>query len=228
MKFHPLGDRAVVVDFGEGKSGSKRAQHFSARLAAKALTGIEDIVTVYSRVAVFYDIVRFASEGNLPHDNVGRALRQAAKVRPTRSTRPARPRVVRIPVCFDVGLGPDLEAWAAHTGLSPAKALKLYCASKYIVAALGFAPGFPYLTGLPAKLAMPRRATPRTSVPAGSVGIGGEQTGIYPLASPGGWNLIGRTPMSLFDFSTTPGSRLRVGDRVQFRRITAAEFAAWK
>jgi inhibitor of KinA len=92
------------------------------------------------------------------------------------------------------------------------------------VSCIGFTPGFPFLSGMPAKLATPRRATPRKEIPAGAVGIGGAQTGIYPLQSPGGWNLIGRTPLRLFDSKQNPPALLRAGDRVRFRRITHEEF----
>ncbi|MCX6943358.1 MAG: carboxyltransferase domain-containing protein, partial [Opitutales bacterium] len=97
-----------------------------------------------------------------------------------------------------------------------------------LVHAMGFAPGFPYLGGLPAKLSVPRRATPRPAVPAGSVGIGGAQTGIYPLATPGGWQIIGRTPLALFRPGATEPALLRVGDGVKFRAITPGELVAWK
>ena len=96
------------------------------------------------------------------------------------------------------------------------------------VHAIGFAPGFAYLGGLPERLHTPRRATPRVGVPAGTVGIGGAQTGVYPLATPGGWNLIGRTPLRLFDAGRTEPALLRTGDRVRFRAISAEEFAAWR
>jgi inhibitor of KinA len=105
---------------------------------------------------------------------------------------------------------------------------ELHQSGEYRVGAIGFLPGFPYLSGLPGKLHTPRLATPRLAVPGGSVGIGGAQTGIYPRTSPGGWNLIGRTPLVLFDEKAVPPSLLRVGDRVRFEAISPEEFAAWK
>jgi KipI family sensor histidine kinase inhibitor len=125
-------------------------------------------------------------------------------------------REVQIPVAYGGDDGPDLTDVAAHTGLAPDEVVRRHCAGEYVVYLLGFLPGFAFMGGLPPELATPRRAEPRTAVPARSVGIGGEQTGIYPLASPGGWNLIGRTPLELFDPSAKEPTLLRPGDRVRF------------
>ena len=125
-------------------------------------------------------------------------------------------RLVEIPVAYGGEHGPDLADVAAHTGFTPAEVVRRHSAGEYIVYLLGFLPGFAFMGGLAPELATPRRAEPRTAVPARSVGIGGEQTGIYPLASPGGWQLIGRTPLELFDPAATPPTLLRPGDRVRF------------
>jgi inhibitor of KinA len=116
---------------------------------------------------------------------------------------------------------------ARHTGFSAEEVIQRHTAAEYRVHCIGFSPGFPYLGGLPPELATPRRATPRKIVPAGSVGIGGAQTGVYPLPSPGGWHLIGRTPCQLFSVEKSPPAMLRTGDRVRFRSITREEFEAW-
>ncbi|MGL6018403.1 MAG: 5-oxoprolinase subunit PxpB [Gibbsiella quercinecans] len=126
------------------------------------------------------------------------------------------PRNVDIPVIYGGEYGPDLAAVAEHTGMSPQQVVECHAAAAYVVYFLGFQPGFPYLGGMPEKLATPRRAEPRLSVAAGSVGIGGGQTGIYPLASPGGWQIIGRTPRALFTPDTMPPTLLRPGDNVHF------------
>ncbi|HEX5960369.1 MAG TPA: 5-oxoprolinase subunit PxpB [Rhodanobacteraceae bacterium] len=132
------------------------------------------------------------------------------------------PWIVEVPVCYD---GPDLDAVAAYAGLSRAEVIARHTAAAYTVAMLGFAPGFPYLLGLDPALHMPRREYPRTRVPAGSVAIGGAQTGIYPRELPGGWNLVGRTPLVLFDPLREPPCLLAPGDRVRFRAIGTDEFA---
>lgn len=130
-----------------------------------------------------------------------------------------------IPVFYGDNVGPDLDAVAAHAGLSPDEVIARHVTGIYTVAMLGFAPGFPYLLGLDAALHVPRRADPRTRVPAGSVAIGGAQTGIYPRELPGGWHLIGRTPLQLFDPDRNPPALLAPATRVRFRAIDAAEFA---
>jgi inhibitor of KinA len=133
-------------------------------------------------------------------------------------------RIVDIPVCYDPEFALDLDDVAHHTGLSPKEIADLHQRASYRVNCVGFTPGFPYLSGLPARLAVPRRAVPRKEIAAGSVAIGGSQTGIYPVKSPGGWNIIGRTPLSLFDPSKNPPALLGAGDGVRFRAITRAEF----
>jgi inhibitor of KinA len=133
-------------------------------------------------------------------------------------------RSIEIPVCYAPEFGIDLEAVAAHHGMTAADVVRLHTAGRYHVRFLGFSPGFPYLSGLPAQLATPRLPTPRTHVPAGSVAIGGAQTGVYPLATPGGWRIIGRTPLRLFDPQRSPPAVLQMGDRVTFRSVPRAEF----
>jgi KipI family sensor histidine kinase inhibitor len=145
------------------------------------------------------------------------------------SSKPAIPEVmttdaIEIPVCYDPEFAPDLVNVAQHLGLSPQQVATLHAAGEYRVYFLGFSPGFAYLGGVSQALQVPRLATPRIHVRAGSVGLAGEQTGIYPSDSPGGWQLIGRTPHRMFDPSQNPASRLRPGDRVRFRPIGRMEF----
>jgi len=126
------------------------------------------------------------------------------------------PRLIEIPVVYGGSAGPDLPEVAERAGLTPPQVVELHSSADYIVYFIGFQPGFPYLGGLDTRLHTPRRAEPRVVVPAGSVGIGGSQTGIYPLAAPGGWQLIGHTPLSLFDPQQQPPTLMRPGDRVRF------------
>lgn len=135
-------------------------------------------------------------------------------------------RLIELPICYDGEFGPDLDEVAHHADLGPDDVIARHLAAEYLVAMLGFSPGFPYLRGLPPELAAPRRASPRLKIPAGSVGIAGTQTGIYPQATPGGWQLIGRTPACLFALDQSPPALLQPGDRVRFRRIDTAEFTA--
>ncbi|MEG3128713.1 5-oxoprolinase subunit PxpB [Pantoea cypripedii] len=125
-------------------------------------------------------------------------------------------RLVEIPVIYGGDVGPDLQVVADHAGMTPRQVVELHSSSAYVVYFIGFQPGFPYLGGLDSRLHTPRRAEPRVSVPAGSVGIGGSQTGVYPLATPGGWQLLGQTSISLFDPQLQPPTLLRPGDSVRF------------
>jgi inhibitor of KinA len=224
MTLSPLGDAAVVLELGHGISESTLA---SVRALAAALTrdppaGVVDVVPAFVSVTVFYDPPRIGSYEQLCAELKNRA----GRVISTASPIPAR--LVEIPVCYGGEFGPDLAPVAARCGLGTDEVIALHSGAEYTVYAIGFAPGFPYLGGLPAKLHTPRRSTPRTLVPAGSVGIGSGQTGIYPLATPGGWNLIGRTPLALFRLRKNPPALLHAGDRVKFRSISAEEFIAWK
>ncbi|HEY5803071.1 MAG TPA: 5-oxoprolinase subunit PxpB [Lysobacter sp.] len=142
------------------------------------------------------------------------------------SMRTVRATTVKIPVVYGGSFGPDLESAAAELELTPEELIARHSGGDYTVAMIGFAPGFPYLAGLDPALALPRLATPRARVAAGSVAIGGAQTGIYPRESPGGWRLLGRTPRVLFDPARTPPSLLLPGDRVRFVAIEAAQFDA--
>ncbi len=225
MTLSPLGDSAVVV--GLGAPLLDESMLLRVRALAEALTrdlppGVIEVVPAFATVTVFYDPVRIGDYAQLCTTLEARAERADASLLTQESRR------VEIPVCYGGDLGPDLDAVAGHSGLSMERVIDLHCGVDYLVHAIGFAPGFAYLGGLPDKIHTPRRATPRTLVPAGSVGIGGEQTGIYPLATPGGWNLIGRTPLKMFDAARTEPALLRVGDRVTFCAIGAEEFAAWK
>jgi KipI family sensor histidine kinase inhibitor len=130
-----------------------------------------------------------------------------------------RPRMVEIPVAYGGEYGPDLESVAALTGHTPDEVVSIHCGAEYLVYFLGFSPGFPYLGGLPESIAAPRLDTPRRRVPAGSVAIGGQQTGVYPVASPGGWRIIGRTSLRLFDPGADPCTMLQMGDHVRFVAI---------
>lgn len=224
MTLSPLGDTALVLELGQeiDEAALVRVRALTAALEHNPPAGVIDIVPAFASVTVFYDLARIGSYEQLCADLKTRAGRAATR------TPFETGRLVKIPVCYEEEFGPDLGRVAAQAGLSAAEAAALHGSVEYRVQAIGFVPGFPYLGGLPAKLHTPRRATPRMQVPAGAVGIGGAQTGVYPLATPGGWNLIGRTPLALFRAQENPPALLRTGDRVKFQPISAKEFAAWK
>jgi len=221
MPVFPLGDSAAVIVLGEEVDARLAAR---VRAAAEEIgrhppAGVVDIVPAFGSVAVFFDPGQAA-----PFEALAQEL-EARVARADSARRGVAARRVEIPVCYGDAFGPDLGAVAAHTGMAKDEVAAQHAGAEYVVQAIGFSPGFPYLGGLPANLATPRRGTPRSRVPAGSVGIGGGQTGIYSLETPGGWNLIGRTPRVLFDPARPEPALLRVGDQVVFRKITAEEFA---
>jgi inhibitor of KinA len=229
MKLEALGDSAVVATLGSGIDAATLGSVLrlaEAVVAAKG-RGIVDVVPAYTTVTAFYDPLQFAESEGDAYDSVCRLLESCAARDAGRSPAAAA-RLVEIPVCYGGTCGPDLDAVAGLCGLTAEQVVALHSGGDYLVHAIGFSPGFPYLGGLPEKLRAPRRDSPRARVPAGSVGIGGSQTGVYPLASPGGWQLIGRTPIALFRPNESPAALLKPGDRVRFRAISESEFASWK
>jgi inhibitor of KinA len=223
MRIEPLGDGAVQIVLGDGpdEPTRRRVAAASRRLAESGLPGLLECVPGFTSLTIHYDPVQLppSAEGwldsSLPHLLAG--LDESAG---------DDGRLVEIPVCYGGELGPDLEAVATLHGLTADEVVALHAAGDYRVHLVGFVPGFPYLGGLDARLATPRRESPRTAVLAGSVGIGGAQTGIYPVESPGGWQLIGRTPLRLFDAHRDPPALLRAGDRIRFVVVDAEAFRA--
>jgi inhibitor of KinA len=231
MEITPLGDSAVILRVADdvkrapGKTLSA-VREAAQRIEHAQIPGVIECVSAYTTVGIFFDPVAIIDRG-APADGVVPWLSekiQAALKRPLRRSERTPQRSVEVPISFDPEFALDLDEVAAHAQLSANEVVDLYCGAQYHVACLGFTPGFPYLIGLPKELAMPRRETPRKEIPAGSVAIGGEQTGIYPMASPGGWNVIGRSALKLFDPQKNPPALLQPGDRVRFHVITREEF----
>ena len=225
-----LGDAALLLRVGDGIDAAiNRRVHACARaLHAHAPEWLLDITPAYACLALHVDIscVHGASASAGDPLEIARhwLIDWLASTDIGESAVGAR--AIEIPVAYGGEYGPDLPAVAAHAGITEDEAIARHASAGYTVAMLGFAPGFPYLTGLDASLAMPRLDTPRTRVAAGSVGIGGAQTGIYPDTGPGGWRLLGRTPLRLFDAHRDPPSLLQAGDRVLFVAIDSGSFDA--
>jgi inhibitor of KinA len=229
MKLEPLGDAAVVATLGsaiDAETLGSVLRCSGAILAGKG-RGVVDVVPAYATVTVFYDPAQFADSADDAYDSVCRFI-EACTSRPKGAAPAAEGAAVEIPVCYGGEHGPDLAFVAARAGMGATDAAALHSGADYLVHAIGFTPGFPYLGGLPAALHTPRRDTPRARVLPGSVGIGGGQTGVYAVASPGGWQIIGRTPLRLFRPENQPAALLKPGDRVRFRQISAGEFDSWK
>lgn len=226
VRLYPLGDAAVVVHFGDviGEETHRQVRAFAAYLAQHPFEGLVEYVPAFTTVTVFYDPWVISQKGNFnPYTKVTGFLQRMLPL-VGRYENGQEPRLVEIPVLYGGESGPDLPFVAAHCGLNPGEVVSLHSQQDYLVYMIGFAPGFPYLGGLNPRIAAPRRESPRPVVPAGSVGIAGNQTGIYPLPMPGGWQLIGRTPVTLFNPESTSPSLLHAGDRVRFVPITEEEY----
>lgn len=228
MRLLPLGDRALLIHLGDGidQATHRRVRAVCQRLEQRPIPGVVDWVPAFASVAVHYDpaAVPGGDGPGTPYQRL--AERVEATLRGAAPDALPPPRVVEIPVCYGGEMGPDLEEVGRHHGLAAEEVVRIHAGGDYRVYMLGFAPGFAYLGGLDERIVTPRRPTPRTRVPAGSVGIGGRQTGVYPLPSPGGWHLIGRTPLRLFSTDAEPPALLHAGDRVRFRAIPPEQFLA--
>lgn len=222
IRCEAIAEDALLLRFGERIDAAINDAVLAAAARLRQALPQLECVPAYASLLLRFDPSRWQERGDtLPHERVQAAVRAAMEVA---DATVAAPRVVEIPVCYGGASGPDLDALAAHAGLGTAATIALHAGGDYRVAMLGFAPGFPYLLGLDQRLAMPRRADPRQRVPAGSVAIGGNQTGIYPAELPGGWQLIGRTPLRLFDANAASPALLQAGDRVRFRAIDTDAF----
>jgi inhibitor of KinA len=234
MQITPLGDSALIVRLHDNvENGSENVLDevlaLLDQIKRAQIPGVVELAPAYTTVALFFNPLEVIAAGAEP-DRIFAWLSE--KIDRAVSTgnghaKRASPSVVEIPVCYEEPFALDLDEVSKHVGLSPDEVVDLHRAAEYRVNCLGFTPGFPYLSGLPSELATPRRSVPRKEVPAGSVGIGGAQTGIYPMRSPGGWNVIGCTPLRLFDANKIPPTLLHAGDCVRFRSIERDEFEAF-
>ncbi|HZM14572.1 MAG TPA: 5-oxoprolinase subunit PxpB [Candidatus Krumholzibacteria bacterium] len=217
----PASDHSVLVRFGDeiALEAHRQVLRLTTALLEQPAPFIRNLHPAYASVLVSFD-PRAASPAAV-QDYLAKLLQELPEVELPPS------RTVEIPVCYEPPFAPDLEEVASLHGLSAAEVIALHTQAEYRVYFLGFSPGFPYMGGLPAQLVTPRLATPRTRVPAGSVAIGGAQTGVYPLASPGGWRLIGRTPLPLFRPEASPPALLQMGDLVRFVSVSREAYEAF-
>ena len=218
----PAGDSAVIAEFDARIDPviNARAIALADALQRANLPGVRDIVPTYHSVAVYFDPLRTDYDALLQLLQTG----AEAKGNATGADRD----VIRIPVCYGGEFGPDLEEVAAFAKASAGDVVAIHAAATYRVFMVGFVAGFAYLGTVSERIAMPRHATPRVRVPLGSVGIAGVQTGIYPAETPGGWRLIGRTPLKPFDPDRAEPFLMRAGDAVQFYAISRTEYDAWR
>ncbi|WP_048151776.1 5-oxoprolinase subunit PxpB [Palaeococcus ferrophilus] len=216
MEIKPLGDSALLISFGEVIDDRINARiHALARaIEGKGFEWLVEVVLAYSSLAVIFDPLKVTFE------EVKKAVAPLLDV----SAETFKGRKIEIPVLYGGEYGPDIEFVAEYNGLSVEDVIEIHSKPVYHVYFLGFLPGFAYLGGMDERIAAPRLERPRLNVPAGSVGIAGRQTGIYPLESPGGWRLIGRTPLRLFNPAREPPTLLQPGDEVRFVPIDEEEF----
>jgi len=214
----PLGDGALTLEFGSRIDPQLHRRVMAARAALARLPGITDLVPTYRSLTVHFDPLA------TDHEAVRRELARAAATDAAATIHGSR--TWEVPVCFGGEEGPDLATVAAATGYREPELIEALCGLELRVYLIGFLPGFPYLGELPERLRLPRRSSPRLAVPANSVAIAGAQMAIYPWRSPGGWHLLGRTPLRLFDAADESQPALFApGDTVRFKAISAPEFA---
>lgn len=226
----PLGDSAVLIQFGDAinRSVHRKVQATTQDIEDHGFPGFIECVPSFTTVTVHYDLLEIQKndESISGFEHVCKLLRERLDKMDLQAEKESV--IVEIPVCYGGDYGPDLEAVAGINGLTPKQVIEIHSGQNYLIYAIGFAPGFPYVGGVPEAIATPRKTTPRFKVPAGSVGIAGNQTGIYPIETPGGWQIIGRTPLSLFQPERYPPTRLEGGQHIRFRPIEEREFELLK
>lgn len=218
MEFYPVGDSAVTIVMGDRIDPILHNQIVAMKeqITSLRIPGVEEVIPSYCSLLVRYNPMEIRYYA---------LVRRLKKVSLSDSkTKAYHNKTITIPVCYDLDYGPDIKEVAAYHNLTIEEVIARHSNREYRIYMLGFLPGFPYLGGLDEMLVTPRLNTPRQRIPAGSVGIGGEQTGIYPLSSPGGWRIIGRTPLVLFDPTRKHPFLYEAGDAIQFQPITKQEY----
>ena len=220
-RFLLMGDRGLLLEFGDEISAevNEKVRRMTLAIQAESIEGMIETVPTYRSLLVLYNPLI------LPVDELKKRLIRLEEE--LKQTSFPDPKLTKIPVLYGGAYGPDLEGVARHLQISPEEVVRLHCSKPYFIYMIGFMPGFPYMGELPDTLITPRLKTPRLSVPAGSVAIAQKQTGIYPMESPGGWQIVGRTPIKLFDPEKDPPALLQMGDLVQFYPISEKEFKEW-
>jgi KipI family sensor histidine kinase inhibitor len=216
----PAGEKAVSVEFGDeiSREVNARVRALEYLIQQNPFPGIVETVPSYRSLLVYYDPPVIGWE------EISKAIRSL--IPQAEVVELPSGRLVELPCCYGGELGPDLSEVARRLGLAPEEVVRLHAGAEYLVYFIGFTPGLPYLGGMPERLQIPRLDTPRPSTPAGSVGIGGDQSCVYPVESPGGFWVLGRTPLRLYDPDRSDPILLRPGDRVRFRAIDQTEFHA--
>lgn len=221
MKFLKAGDSALIIELGNEISpiinyNLKKITDYLDSLNHKA---IKDLLPTYRSIIVYYDpmMISFDELKEMVEKNCAADDSQMLSL---------KKEIIEVPVLYGGEYGPDIENIASHNNLTIEEVINIHTSGEYLVYMLGFTPGFPYLGGMDKRIATPRLTTPRTKIPAGSVGIAGEQTGLYPIESPGGWQLLGRTPLNFFDSAKENPFIVAAGQYIKFKAITEEEYHA--
>ena len=216
-----MGDCGLLLEFGDeiSREINEKVRRMALAIQAEAIEGILETVPTYRSLLIIYNPIA------LPFESLKKRLELIEEG--LRETPLPEPKLIRIPVVYGGIYGPDLEGVAKYLQSSPKEVIRLHCSQPYLIYMIGFMPGFPYMGELPQALVIPRLKTPRLIVPKGSVAIAQRQTGIYSMESPGGWQILGRTPVELFDPEKDPPTLLQMGDFVQFYPVTEKEFENW-
>lgn len=222
LQFLLMGDRGLLLELGDEISFevNEKVRRMALGIRAEAIDGIVETIPTYRSLLIIYNPLI------LPLDELKKKLKRLEEG--LQQTPFPNPKLTRIPVLYGGLYGPDLEGVANYHQISSEDVIRLHCSKPYFIYMIGFMPGFPYMGELPEALVTPRLKTPRLTVPAGSVAIAQRQTGIYSMESPGGWQILGRTPIKMFDPEKEPPALLQMGDLVQFYPITEKEFESWK
>jgi KipI family sensor histidine kinase inhibitor len=216
-----MGDRGLLLQFGDeiSREINEKVRRMALAIQAKSIEGVIETVPTYRSLLIIYNPIL------LPIGDLKKRLERIEEE--LQQTPLQEPKLTRIPVVYGGTYGPDLEGVAKYLQTSPEEVIRLHCSKPYLIYMIGFMPGYPYMGELPQALVTPRLKTPRLVVPKGSVAIAQRQTGIYSMESPGGWQILGRTPVELFDPEKDPPALLQMGDFVQFHAISEEEFHNW-
>lgn len=221
-RFLTGGDRALFVEFGDtiDPELNRRVRHLTLAIQKARIPGITETVPTYRSLLVYFEPMQISPK----------KLREtlSSLTQQLEESELPKPKMIEIPTVYGGEYGPDLEFVARYNGLSVPEVVKIHTGTPYLIYMIGFIPGYPYMGGMSPRITTPRLETPRMKVPAGSVGIAGSQTGIYPAESPGGWRLIGRTPLPLFQPNLEPPALFQAGDYLSFVSITPEEFSSIK
>ncbi|MDW0117949.1 5-oxoprolinase subunit PxpB [Sporosarcina thermotolerans] len=219
----PMGDQAVMIEVDAviSPSSQRNVKSIVARLNEASPSWMVEAITAYTTVTIIYDLQEFNGKGS-PFEQVCQRIQEL--LQDVREMGDSEQRIVRIPVLYGGSYGPDLHFVAEYNCLTPDEVIAIHTTGDYTVHMIGFAPGFPFIGGMSEKISAPRRSTPRLKIPARTVGIAGMQTGVYPIETPGGWQLIGRTPLELFLPNEHPPTLLGPGDKIRFYKITSKEY----